>query len=335
MTIILSMATRDFVLQVGDRRVTLEQPGGSREISDPQSNKQAVLAAANGIAILGFTGTAFLDELPSDHVVAEAFAAIQMRYDEGRIGMRGIATIDDLPAGLGRVEAALNDGIREETARRLRNSQKPPRLIANAIGWLLGPEGARSFLWEYTSPPVPGEAGWRVASRVEAAALCVIPDPVNPKVDARLNKLATSLRKRNLDSRSAIDALSALVRFRSSLLPRGGVGPDAMSILVPRPIDALGIVIEYRPSGEPPLVSARDKSTGAVRVIGPGMYTPWIVGPSWAIPPQVRFGGAEEDAGGLAIRYVVPVMPSAGILHASGSMPERLRTDVEADLEDE
>jgi hypothetical protein len=74
------------VIQVGDRRVTQrETPGAPARIFDPQSNKQVVFLCDDAVAVVGYSGAAFLDELPTDHVIAEALADRQMRYRNGPV----------------------------------------------------------------------------------------------------------------------------------------------------------------------------------------------------------------------------------------------------------
>jgi len=66
MTLILGQASRDYVLQVTDRLVTK----GNRPF-DPLANKNIVYCARNALVAIGFTGIAFLGDIPTDQWIVE------------------------------------------------------------------------------------------------------------------------------------------------------------------------------------------------------------------------------------------------------------------------
>lgn len=90
MTLIISVATQDFVVQAGDRLVIDRYGKGGIKASYPQSNKQIVFMSDDAVAVIGFAGAAFLGDLPTDHVIAEALADTEIRYDSGMLGTRGL-----------------------------------------------------------------------------------------------------------------------------------------------------------------------------------------------------------------------------------------------------
>jgi len=67
MTLILTRASRDYVLQVADRLVTL--PGG--QPFDAMSNKTVLYCARNGVVTMGYTGLAYLGGIPTDQWIVQ------------------------------------------------------------------------------------------------------------------------------------------------------------------------------------------------------------------------------------------------------------------------
>jgi hypothetical protein len=66
MTLVLSVATPAYSLQVSDRLVS---KGG--DPFDPLANKNVVLRATDGLLVFGYTGLAFLDGMPTDTWIAD------------------------------------------------------------------------------------------------------------------------------------------------------------------------------------------------------------------------------------------------------------------------
>ncbi len=66
MTLVLSVATPAYALQVSDRLVS---KGGKPH--DPLANKTVVLGATDGLLVFGYTGLAFLDGMPTDTWIAD------------------------------------------------------------------------------------------------------------------------------------------------------------------------------------------------------------------------------------------------------------------------
>ena len=77
MTLILSCATRDFVLQVSDRKTTRPLPDGTVETKDNDANK--VVVVCNN-AVVGYTGLAELDGEDTDVWLARTLAEAKARW---------------------------------------------------------------------------------------------------------------------------------------------------------------------------------------------------------------------------------------------------------------
>jgi hypothetical protein len=72
MTIILSLVTSYYSLQVSDR--LLSEPKGQNQYKpwDPASNKSVVVLTRDGLISMGYTGPAFISRIPMDGWIAEA-----------------------------------------------------------------------------------------------------------------------------------------------------------------------------------------------------------------------------------------------------------------------
>ncbi len=66
MTLILTLATPRYILQVSDRLVTR---GDSR--FDPASNKIVIYHAKNALVAIGYSGLAYLEGVPTDQWIAQ------------------------------------------------------------------------------------------------------------------------------------------------------------------------------------------------------------------------------------------------------------------------
>jgi hypothetical protein len=69
MTLILSVATPACALHVGDRLVSKDE-----EPHDPLANKSVVFRATDGLLAFGYTGLAFLEDVPTDTWIADVLS---------------------------------------------------------------------------------------------------------------------------------------------------------------------------------------------------------------------------------------------------------------------
>jgi hypothetical protein len=75
MTLILSRSSRNYILQVTDRLV-------SGPIEDPLANKNVLYCARNAIVAIGYTGHAFIGDIPTDQWLVEKLTGIT--FDRSR-----------------------------------------------------------------------------------------------------------------------------------------------------------------------------------------------------------------------------------------------------------
>ena len=70
MNLILTFASAFYVMHVGDRLVTVT----AKEF-DPVANKNVIYLERDAVATIGYTGRAYVDQIPTDQWLAEKLAA--------------------------------------------------------------------------------------------------------------------------------------------------------------------------------------------------------------------------------------------------------------------
>src|SRR5258708_26583621 len=72
MTLILSQASINYVLQVTDRLVTQHENVTQRyNPFDPLANKNIVYCSKNSVVAIAYTGIAYIDDIPTDKWIAQ------------------------------------------------------------------------------------------------------------------------------------------------------------------------------------------------------------------------------------------------------------------------
>jgi hypothetical protein len=207
-------------------------------------------------------------------------------------------------------------------------------VYVDVVGWSADP---RPIFASFESAPAPGIFDFGV---LRGRYLIGTLPPTKGTALDRLGRLRDAARDRELSAPIVRTWLAGQIRRRSVETTHDGtvppsVGSDVMTVTIPRPGERPRVRIEYVPLGEPPLVglvgSNREVTFGAH-----GTFTPWIVTPDWAEPPQAMLVGGDASIGGLEVEYAAPPPPPGSrIVFASGSMPERHRSLARIESDDE
>ena len=130
MTLVLTLVTTRYVMQVADRLVTTD---GKK--FDPASNKSLIYLAKNAIVTIGYSGLAYLDGIPTDEWIAQTLWGKELpRRDDGRVaghvlGGGGRQSID-----IGRAIERVRSGS-ENALRKDRTPLKARFLQIVLAGW--------------------------------------------------------------------------------------------------------------------------------------------------------------------------------------------------------
>ncbi len=295
MTLILTYATPNYLLQVSDRLVTQDT-----KPFDTASNKNVIYHAKNAIVTIGYSGPAYMDGTTTDRWIAEKLRGEKFRdHEPGR----------PWALQIGRAERWLDIGqsielLRRESAEvfsRLPASQRTRHHIVVA-GWQWRRRRdrffSRPFLCEisngeseaerhaFTHDQVPRYWHW---APKHPAYLSSIPDQ-NPLSRCELDKLKKELRSAWQSPQASVNVLIGAIRFAAQKSPT--VGPDCMSIYMPTL--SLGVVeAKYL---------AKDSHQSEPG--GGKSFSPWVVGPYSVMPPAEIVGDHYVGLGPIIVSLI-------------------------------
>jgi hypothetical protein len=308
MTLILSLATPRYVQQVSDRLVNER----GREF-DPVSNKSLVYFARDALVVLGYSGLAYIDGVPTDQWMAQILTNEVFPGPGQRVGIRLGPRGQWLDLGQ---SAEL---LRQKCSEIYRRLRSPHRFLAPQIvmaGWQEGRRVWRPVLWiveycetkaAYVIDRTPRYGWWERGGRY----LAVIPDHSSLRNEADLGALEQHSR---ISPEAAEKLLVSAVR---SVAQRDTtVGPHCMSVFLPPPT-ANFVRTRYLPLTEGRAVLHNNQHHIEV----PAGVSPWVIGPQVIAPPSVIVGSGHQISVGTfnVVTEAPDVPPGSGVIAASSS----------------
>lgn len=326
MTLVLTLAHPNYVVQVADRRVTTDGV-----VFDSASNKSLIYLARNAIVTIGYCGLAYLQGIPTDEWIAQTLWGEELlRREDGRLaGMcfaAGRQGIDDIGRSI--------DQLRKSVQAALQEEQAPLELRSLQIicaGWQWRRRGRR-VIWrpilniirsQQKRGAVHCEADgvprhWHYERSDEGRLpFIVLPLPFHEEVfPGSISGLLTRLKPivhRPEESRKIL-----IEYIQQQAVRDPTVGKDCMSVYVKPP--NIGVVeASYISVDVEPLVVLNEKQ----RV---GSFSPWIIGPSSYHAPQVSTGKSEAGLGPYTVQLQGPPpsnSPKNGLFTASLTQTRR------------
>jgi hypothetical protein len=302
-TLILSYASKNILIQISDRLVTR----GSAPF-DALANKCVIYSAADGILALAYTGLAYVADNPTDDWIANILG----QQTPGRV--RVSRSLFELKRALEHVATGAppvwkRQWLQESFEIPILGWQWNARGRARPlVAWLSKPPGTESF--EFDSFP----RWWFVDGKYRAIAC---PEGNYPL--AQLRGLTDRLSVHSVDEAEAI--LVDAIREVSTRIPQ--VGPHCMSIVI-HPPSTGRVRVRYLPTSQ----AAADISTASgVRRVAVA-FSPWILAPGMTMPPSVISGSGWEahPAGPYTFALEAPDDPHlAGLMstHPRRPPPDR------------
>jgi hypothetical protein len=317
-TLILGLIHRHGVVQVSDRLTTY--PDGAA--FDRTVNKTIVASFSDAVAVLSYTGSAFLDRVPTDVWLASKLS--NETVDELMKG-KGLRTGGqlrrlDLGRSLRTLAAALNATWPQQ-----------PSAVRNA-GLEIGVCAVQMFKrrrWRSSSADILRDAATKqfVVSHGPKQFGPGYYVTANPMVNGRLVTRSETKETLRAAQGDAPRALATLIQFAADRCQPSLIGRDCVSVA----INLWQRVVEVRYFG-----STVDRvglswtnADGTDRSqVSPAAYTPWIIGPNVIAWPslQVNGGGMTTFFGQVQVKLLGPadgpdgtsLAPSpSGILYAS------------------
>lgn len=140
MTLILARASAEFVLQVTDRLTTITS---NMRPYDKLANKNILYFASNAVVAIAYTGDAYLENVPTDHWMAEKLIGVKIDPDNPPM-MNGLNNKTQRDIG--------------QSFNFLRNelkNQKGKKLLISIQGWQWNSKGRLRPLVGYISRKPP------------------------------------------------------------------------------------------------------------------------------------------------------------------------------------
>jgi hypothetical protein len=306
MTLVCSVVSRQFVLQVSDRLVTQgEKP------FDPLANKSLICLFPNAVAAISYSGDAYLRGTPTDHWIAERLIGQTIDPNAGSRQLGPVLLHRDVWHALGDLGRAL-DVVAPSCPIT------PPELAV--VGWQRHRKGGWSFAGRLRYSTDAGCYAWQQTryrwywNRNHTGAYL---HPFFSIPAGYLPPEETPQILRTLDGMTADEAEATLVRIiRRVAANSKRVGTDCVSILLREPRH-LSIRARYLPATPTMREWKEETHTQVVSTA----FRPWLLQPGWFDAPSEYFARSSlirnmgpfevtmECAASTAAEPPVPVSP--------------------------
>ena len=297
MTLVLSIATPFYCLQVSDRQLT-----AGETTFDKAANKTVLFGGEDGIVVLSYTGAAYLRGVPTDTRIAGALTAGEALKGWGSQFGPGVRVRD--------VGSAMRDirGVLQGFPSFARSHGE-----VVAVGWQWRrkrPQRSRQVLWEIG--PNPDSWVQQIPRRPEEGRAKVYlatigDDPFSP---SELQFLVEEVAQKERD----VEAVEALLveAIRKAASRRATIGPNCMSVLLNR-----GKIprIRFIPQEIHVAIAGSEQVE-----IG---FCPWVIGKGTIVPPSHLVGSHHVCAGTFCADLEGPEPPDGQSLMGSFGQQKR------------
>ncbi len=293
MTLVLTLVTTRYVMQVADRLVTTD---GKK--FDPVSNKSLIYLARNAIVTIGYSGLAYLDGIPTDEWLAQMLWGKELpRHDDGRaaghvFGGEGRQIID-----IGRAIERVRSGS-ENALRKDRAPLKARFLQIVLAGWQWRRMGSR-IVWRPILHAISSERQngqircdvdslpryWQYERVLHDGKSCrpfrMLPIPSTTDTpDAHTSELIARLEPVAHLPDTSRQTLVKEIQTRAASVPT--IGKDCMCIYIPFPSPSV-VEADYISAEWEPRLSTKGEIYSA-------SYSPWIIGLASLHAPSIILG---------------------------------------------
>ena len=294
MTQIVAAIGPGFLMQASDRLVSLAP---SLRPYDPNANKSLILGAVDGVALIGYTGLAYIDGRPTDQWIAETLTGLDLSMGAVAIGVWHRFHDQPLHLMIDRLAKAF------EVALKPHPEHDHQVLV---VGWTYKPTGSRPTSYIRRMDWRGGI--WsvrRIGSRLRPhdRQFWVLTVPHLSK--AQMAPLVDAIS--GWEYAAGFDSIEAELAEFVRGVNRPGVGPDVLSIIVTW-------------HDFPPRARVRFAPAGRFEE----SFSPWVITPAGIEPPSAECGGPEgiTSYGRLDVETVgIPRPSDSGTLLSVRPMP--------------
>ena len=283
-------------MQASDRLVSLSP---DLRPYDPNANKSLILGTVDGVALIGYTGLAYIDGRPTDQWIAETLTGLDLTADAVAVGVWHQFHDQPLHLMINRLASALEVALR------------PYPGIAHqvlVVGWTYKATGSRPTSYIRRMDWRGGKWAFkRIGARLKPhdRQFWVLTVPHLPDTQtADLVRVIESWGKG-----AGIEALEASLAALVRSVNRPGVGPDCLTTVVTFADFPPRARVRFMPAG--PTAES---------------FTPWVVTPAGVAPPSVESGGplSTMSFGRLDVEAVgIPAPADAQMLLSWGAQPRK------------
>jgi len=282
MTLILARASAEFVLQVTDRLVSLNQ-----KPFDKLANKNILYIASNAVVTLAYTGEAYLDNIPTDHWIAQKLLGFEIdpanppAMAAGQNGSK---------RDIGQSFRILTDELdRQDPKKRL-------SLLVSVQGWQWNSRGRlRPLVGHITRMPSRNSFDVHFEQRdwYLKGAQTISAPYANIGIE-ELTELSNQLR----DKQPKEAEVLLVDKIRQISNTNTWVGPHCISVLLPQ-LSNPNIFVRYH-TADPSVLSNQQALEAGDDLWA---YSPWIVGSNVCLPPAQVIGGFTLRTGPFTIHF--------------------------------
>jgi hypothetical protein len=311
MTLHLTLATAQYVLQVSDRLTSLD-PGKRRW--DPLANKNVIYIARDGLISVGYTGAAYVGGLPTDTWIAQTLRGDSLAPQGGRHAsvFRDPPNFLDVGQAVMLLQAEL-----ERHFRGLRSRQPKPFLWLTISGWQWKRRRLRPVNWLLLNDPAMPEVyarrmqdrywGWERGNFYIQALPPILSD--GDKV--RLAKLLGPMINQPMECEKT---LVGVIRSFADGSPNT-IGRNCMSVYIGRP-DLAPTYIRYHPLQAFTIDLRQEQAI-------PAAFCPWVLVGRVAHAPSVILSTGVIEGGRCAIVLEAPPRPPSQVTAGVYSQPRK------------
>jgi hypothetical protein len=292
MTLVLTVATPAFMVQVSDRLVVQPQAGSIKEF-DTLANKTILYRATDAIVAISYSGIAYLDSKPTDEWLVEHLWGGPL--PRSRDGFRPATYTRERRPNVWNIDTAIKALMRAVDAISQRDVDQGGLIILTA-GWQQNRSGYQPFLVEIKRSIrmkcsiITGKARRRIRGR--NFLLC-------RHIGAAISwsHIATAFDRFCVNGCLTVNDVETVLVEQVRQAAGCTVGPNVASVLLNRP-DLGPMLCRFHPVA-PHYVRIFDGSSVVDTAVA---HLPWVCGGSFLSAPRAAIGDSFVDLDEILVR---------------------------------
>lgn len=275
---IVNYASPRSVLHVSDRRVTAARSNQKPSVHSPVENKTIIFLTRDAVGVMGYTGSAYIGDTPTDQWLAETLAP-RAKMPNG----------DRFAVSVGGGRSLRLNVLMWRLREALKSARFPPgaRMISVSVaGYRIRRKYCVPFYMEISWPPSWKQSLFHMRMPSNKSQRILL---AQVGAEMPFDELTQHVKKemeaaRSGDNAVILKGLTQAVRAKASATPL--VGSDLMTVEIPNPNISQTITWRFEPIVQ-----------HTAQIVGPGVnipfeaiYSPWIITPGATYAPSIGTG---------------------------------------------